>query len=200
LETISAAEQLRIIKSMVDRGRRETAESGHFFIWIGILSIVGVFAIRAIETAGRGELIVPMLAALTIGNGVLAYMAIVWARRDAGARSYATRICYSVWLACGIASIITVLPLPLLRAIPWDLVPVIVALIIGVGMFSSGVVLESRSITLSSAAWWGGAVAMALMEGGGRAYVMAAMIVIGWILPGAILNRNYRQVRDRHEH
>ncbi len=195
----TAQQQLDVIRAMVDRSRRETAESGHFFIWIGVLSTLGVFVIRMLEVTGRGAAIIPTLAALTVGNGILAYVAIVRGRRNAGARSYASRVCYSVWLACGIAAILAALLLPLLGAVPWNLVPVLVALIIGVGVFSTGVILESGSLLWGSLAWWASAIAMAMIRGGDRAYIMAAAIVLGWILPGVALNRTYRRQRDDHD-
>lgn len=195
----SVREQLGIIRSMIERSRRETAESGHFFIWIGVLSAVAALVIRALEGAQLGHLVIPVLAVTALGNGVLGYFLIARRRRAAGARSYPGTVHTGVWVACGLVGLIITFLLPHLHAIPWELVPVLVSLVVGIGVFSSGVIFETNVVTWSSLAWWGGAIVMSQLHGGDRAYVMAAVILLGWVLPGVVLNRNYRRQRDSDE-
>jgi len=195
----SIQEQLGIIRSMIEQSRHETAESGHFFIWMGVLSAIAALVIRALEGALLGHLIIPVLAVTALSNGVLGYVLIARRRRAARARSYPGTVYSGVWLACGMVALMIVFLLPHLHAIPWELVPVLVSLVVGIGVFSSGVIFEARVVTWSSLAWWGGAIVMSQLHGGDRAYVMAAVILLGWVLPGVVLNRNYRRQRDNDE-
>jgi hypothetical protein len=192
-------EQLSIIRTMVEKSRRETAESGAFLIWLGVIGIVTVFAIRGLELSGLSHLTIPFLALVLVVNGVVGYFTVTRRQKRARARSYPATICYTVWLACGVSIVIVAFVLPSLGAYPWNLVPVLAALFMGIGVFSTGAIFEVPAITWSSLAWWGGAVAMAVIEGPPRAIVMASAILLGMILPGAILNRRYRERRGGDE-
>jgi hypothetical protein len=192
-------EQLSIIRSMVEKSRRETAESGAFFIWLGVIGIVTVFAIRALELSGLSHLTIPFLVVVLVANGVVGYFTVSRRQKRAGARSYVATICYTVWFACAVPILIVTFLLPALGAYPWSLVPVLAALFMGIGVFATGSIFEVPAITWSSLAWWGGAVAMAAIEGPARAIVMAAAILLGMVLPGAILNRRYRGQRGDDE-
>jgi hypothetical protein len=192
-------EQLSIIRAMVEKSRRETAESGYFFIWIGLIGVVSVFVIMGLESAGLWRFTVPVLAVLLVACGVVGYLTVTRRQKRAGARSYPASICYNVWFACGASVIIVVFLLPALGAYPWSLAPVLAALIMGIGVFSSGAIFEVRAITWSSLAWWGGAVAMALVSGWSRGLVMAIVLLLGMVLPGVILNRMYRERRGADE-
>jgi len=199
VEPNQVQEQLSIIRAMVERSRRETAESGHFFIWIGLIGVVTVFAIGGLEAAGLYRLTVPALAVVLVACGVAGYLTVARRQKRARVRSYPSAICYSVWFACGVPMVIVMFLLPALGAYPWSLVPVLTALIMGIGVFSSGVIFEVRAISWSSLAWWGGSVAMALMSGWSRGIVMAVVLLLGMVLPGVILNRQYRERRGTDE-
>ncbi len=192
-------EQLSIIRAMIEKSRRETAESGHFFIWIGLIGAATVFAIRGLEAAGLHRLIVPALAVFLVANGVAGYLTVARRQKRARVRSYPSAICYRVWFACAVPVAIVVFLFPALGVYPWSLVPVLAALIMGIGVFSAGAIFEVRAITWSSLAWWGGSVAMALVSGWPRGIVMVVVLLLGMVLPGVILNRQYREQRSTDE-
>jgi hypothetical protein len=192
-------EQLSIIRTMVERSRRETADSGAFLIWLGVIGIVTVFAIRGLEMGGLSHLTIPFLAVVLVANGVVGYFTVTRRQSRAGARSYLAKVCYTVWFACAVPIVIVAFLLPALGAYPWSLVPVLAALFMGIGVFSTGAIFEVPAITWSGLAWWGGAVAMAAIDGPARAFVMAIAILLGMIVPGAILNRRYRERRGEDE-
>jgi hypothetical protein len=108
------------------------------------------------------------------------------------AQSYPKVMCYSVWFACGVPAVIITFLFPILKVYPWNLTPVLTSLIVGIGVFSSGVIFESRPIIWCSIAWWAGAFAMAFVRGTPRMFIMMGVILLGWVLPGLILNREYR--------
>jgi hypothetical protein len=191
-------EELAIIRNMIEKARSETAESGHFFIWMGIFSMVMVFIIGSLESMGKGNLFLPILIAMLVACGIIGYLTVSRRMSKAGARSYPKTVCYSVWFACSVPIVMVTFVFPLLNIYAWNLLPILSTLFIGVAVFSSGVIFESKAIVSCSFAWWGGSVAMALMTSG-RMYVMMAAIALGWILPGVILNRRYRNRRDDNE-
>jgi len=188
-------EQLAIIRAMVERSRRETAESGAFFKWIGIIGIIAVLVISGLEAGGLSHVVVAVVLAVFLASGVVGYLTVARRQRSAGARSYPATICGSVWIACSVPAIIVLFLFPLLGAYGWNLGVVIAALFMGVGAFVSGVVLEVRAVIWSSLAWWSGAVAMALVQGPLRTVVMVVVLLLGMVFPGMVLNRLYRERR-----
>jgi hypothetical protein len=192
-------EELAIIKSMIEKARNETAESGHFFIWIGIFSIVAVFVINRLETWGKSTLVLPAFFVMLVVCGAIGYFTVSRNMKKAGARSYPNKICYSVWFACGVPAVIVTFVFPLLEVYPWNLVPILSSLLMGIAVFSSGIIFESAAIVWCALAWWGGSIAMVFIEGFNRMFVMMAIIALGWILPGIILNRRFRSRRDDDE-
>lgn len=190
-------EQVSIIRSMIERSRRETAESGLCFVWMGVISLAAVLAIDRLEAYDHTRLVLPALLATLVGNGVVGYLVVSRAQQRAGARSYSSSICYGVWFACAVPAVIAVFVLPLLRVYPWSAVPVVAPLMLGIGVFASGMILEFPPLSWSSLAWWGGAVAMVFAHGTPRALIMAGVILLGWILPGLLLNREYQRAAGK---
>jgi len=184
--------EIQLIRSMVLKARTETADSGWFFILTGIISIAALILIGMLEATGRAGLVFPVLIAATVACGAAGYAAVHRSAKRAGARSYLRSVLYAVWLACAIPCVIAMIVLPLLGAYAWRLSPVFSSLFVGVGLFTSGIIFESRPILLCSLAWWAGALGMVFIEGAPRLALMTAMILVGWIVPGFLLQRRYR--------
>jgi len=185
-------QELTIIKTMINKTRRETAESGHFFISIGISSICAVFIINFLEKSELHYLIIPFLAILVIINGIIGLLTIGNKAKKQRVESYSKTICYSIWIACVVPTVMVLFLFPLLKLYSWELTSVFISMIIGIAIFTTGVIFESRFITLSSFAWWLGAVAMAFIENIPRMWIMITIIFIGWVVPGIFLNKKYR--------
>ena len=95
-------------------------------------------------------------------------------------------------MACGLVAVLIVFLFPLLDLYPLKAVPVLISLVMGIGLFITGTIFELKFVQLSSLVWWIGACIMAIVVGPYNFLIMAAMIVIGWIFPGFLLNKNYK--------
>ncbi|MBN2029299.1 hypothetical protein JW824_03545 [bacterium] len=184
-------QEIAIIKKMIEKTRKETAESGHFFIAIGIFSICCIFLIGVANFYHLIHLELPLLLIMMIGNGLIGYITVFRREKKKKVHSYLKTICYSIWAACAVPAIITFF-LPYFGVIPGNLVGVFSTLIMGIAVFSTGVIFESKFIVWSSFVWWGGAMVMAFMKVIPQSFVMVAVIFVGWVMPGIILNRRYR--------
>ena len=192
-------QNLAIIKDMVAKARRETAESGQFFIWLGVFSLFVVVIINRLEVWGHDRYVLPVLLATLVVCGLIGYFTVNRKARKQKAESYPKTVCYSVWFACSIPVCIVMFVFPLLDVYSWNLTPVLSTLILGIAVFSTGVVFESTAIVWCSTAWWAGAVAMVFVTGSPRVFIMMGIILLGWILPGLILNRRYKNRSDVNE-
>ncbi|MBD3366888.1 MAG: hypothetical protein GF405_01785 [Candidatus Eisenbacteria bacterium] len=182
-------EQLAVIRSMVERTRRSTAESGRFFVWLGVVALVGVVAVAGLEQAGRNALVLPALIVIAVASGIVGYLAFSRAQRETRVKSYASTVSGFVWVAVGIANILVALVLPLIGAYDWNLVPILTCVVLGVGVFSTGAIFELPPVAWCAFGWWGIAVGMVFAGGAPRAVMMAVAIVVGWILPGVLFGR-----------
>ncbi|MBD3349314.1 MAG: hypothetical protein GF400_09005 [Candidatus Eisenbacteria bacterium] len=182
-------EQLEIIRAMVARSRRETAESGRFFVWLGSVALGGLVVIALLEAAGRNGLVLPTLVALAVVSGVIGYLSLARVRSRAPVRSYASTVSGLIWFAVGLANVIVALVLPLVGAYDWTLVPMLTCIILGSGVFSTGAIFEMPAVSWCAVAWWGAGVGMAFVHGPPRAILMATAIGLGWILPGILFGR-----------
>jgi len=183
-------QEISIIKSMIEKTRRQTAESGHFLILIGILSAIGTFAIGIFELFNLNQFDLPTLVVLVVVNGFIGYLVVE--KEQKKAKSYAKTILYNVWFACSIPIIMVVFLFPLTKVYSFQLVPILVSLFTGIIIFSAGVIYELRYIRWCSIFWWGGACLMAYIESQYQFLIMIAMIIFGFILPGIIFNRQYK--------
>jgi len=187
--------ELEIIRKMLEKTRRESADSSRFFIWMGVLAIVAVILIDRLESMGLANLVIPALVIIFAASGVIGYLI---ARRMGRTRSWTKSVCLGVWIACGVPGLLAVFLFPVTGVYQWSLVPVIAALLVGTAVFSTGVITGSPLLMWSSLAWWAGGAAMSMLRGTPRAAVMITVILFGWIMPGVLMRRRYGSKRTDH--
>lgn len=192
-------QEISIIKEMIEKTKRETAESGHFFIAIGVFSIIATFAIGMLEFFNLNHLVLPTMITMFFVNGVIGYITISRAERKERVKSYHKTLLYNVLFSCTLPAIMIIFLFPLLKVYPWNLVPVLTSVIIGIIIYVTGVILESRFFLWSSTLWWAGAFIMAFVRGTPRVFIMMAIMFFGWVLPGFILNKQYKNRSKENE-
>ncbi len=192
--------EILMIKEMIAKSRREAAESGHFFVGIGLLGIVATPLIGLLESTHQNRFVLPVFVLMAILAGAIGYWTLAKPAEKERVRSYPKTVCRQILFACGIPGLAILFLFPLLRVYPWDLVPVLISLIMGIMVYSAGAVFEIRSIQWCGAFWWVGAISMALLEGHQwiRISIMNLSVFAGFVLPGLILNRKYRKGKSRN--
>jgi len=186
--------EISIIKEMIAKSRREAAESGHFFVGIGVLGIVATPLIGLLESLHLDRLVLPVFVLMALISAAIGYWTVARRAKTERVKSYPKSLCYQVLFACSIPALMIMFLFPILRVYPWNLVPVLTSLIMGIMVYSAGTIFEIRSIRWCGVSWWIGAVLMALSPGRPwiRISIMNLSLFIGFILPGLILNRKYK--------
>jgi len=192
-------QEIKIIKDMIAKTRRETAESGNFFVAIGIFSMLMILMIGLLQKAHSSRWIIPALLVMVLGNMLIGFLFVKKATEKKGVWSYPKKICASIWIACGIPSLILIFVFPVYAIYPWSLVVVLTPLLMGMAVFACGVILESNLLAGSAFFWWIGGSAMAFIHGNMRLWVMMFIVLCGWILPGFALNRQVKKMRNTNE-
>lgn len=190
-------QEISIIKSMIEKTRKETAESGHLFIFMGIASAFFVLVISFLELYRLNRLVLPAMIVLTAINGIIGYLAV--AKATEKVKSYPKIVVTSLWLICGLTLLMMTFLFPFLKVYSFSALGTLVSMILGIAVFMTGIIYEMRFILWFSIAWWVGALLMALIEGEFRFLIMIATIIVGWIFPGIILNKRFKNGSKNNE-
>ena len=193
MNQVQVQEELAIIREMIEKSRKHTAESGHIFIFIGIFWVLVSIGIYILERLGHGNMLWPMMISglvITVAMGM--YIG-VKADQKEKVETYARRIFAQTWIGVGISAVLTGVVLPMLEVLPLTAVHFISASLLGVGVYITGALFDLNFIRICGAAWWLAVLLMALIPEEFRFIVMLSGMVIGFILPGFILNLKYRE-------
>jgi len=186
-------QDISIIKKMIEKTRREVADSGQAFIFIGLASIIYVVVIMLLERYHYSHLVLPAMIIMTVMMGILGYVLIGRSDKNEKVKSYPKTVAYTVLFACSVPILLITFLFPLTGVYSFSLVPVLAALFFGVMLFSIGAIYEMPFLFVSSIAVWVGACIMAYIKGPMRGGIMIVIIILGFILPGIILNKKYKQ-------
>ncbi len=187
-----AAQEISIIKQMIEKTKKETAESGHLFIFMGIATVLFVLCIGLLEYFQMNRWILPAMIILTIMNGFVGFLVVKKTDKSEKVKSYPKTVVLNLWVICGLTLILITFLFPFLNVYPFSALGVLASLILGIAVFVTGVIYEMRSILWLSSAWWIGAVLLALIKGPFSFVILIATIIVGWIVPGFIINRQYK--------
>lgn len=191
--------EIAIIKAMIAKTRRETAESGLIYITLGILWVLVTVAVGVFELTALYQAIWPT----TIAGAVLTVMvAVLIAYRESHkerVKSYSRVLFAQLWIACAIPAILVAFLFPLTGIYSPHLIPPLVTAVLGIAFYMTGVIYESRLIQICAFSWWIGAVVMAYTTGPVKFAMMTLIMLVGYILPGIILHREYVKLSARDE-
>lgn len=185
-------QEISIIKSMIEKTRRETAESGHLFIFMGIASAIFVLIISILEIYKFYHLVIPAMIILTVLNGFVGYFVVSKPAKEEKVTSYPKAVVLSLWVICSVTLLMITFLFPFLKVYSFSALGTLASLILGIAVFMTGVIYEMRFVVWYSSAWWIGAILMAISSGSYRFLIMIAVILIGWVLPGFIINKKYK--------
>ncbi|MBC8182295.1 hypothetical protein H8E88_14425 [candidate division KSB1 bacterium] len=192
-------QEISIIKEMIDKTRKETAESGHLFIFMGIASAFFVLIISLLEMYRVDHLVIPAMIILTCLNGLVGYFVVSKPVKEEKVQSYPKTVVLSLWVVCGVTLLMITFLFPFLKVYTFRALGTLASLILGIAVFMTGVIYEMRFVVWYSLAWWVGAVLMAISDSPYRFLIMIAVIFIAWIVPGFIMNKKYKNRSEKNE-
>ncbi|GAB4175538.1 MAG: hypothetical protein Kow00108_10740 [Calditrichia bacterium] len=195
----NAQRDLDYIKSMINETRQITAGSWMFFLFWGIMVIIGVAGMYGLIYLKRYELIFWNWIAVT-SIGVL--FTLIYGRKiekKSGVKTYANMAVGHIGMASGISFILVGFIFPLLHVYGWEQIPVLISLVAGFMVFSMGGIFEWNLLKWCGVAWWIGALVMALIQPEFRTLLFIPLILIGYILPAWRLRTIYYMEGQSHE-
>jgi hypothetical protein len=191
MNTQQLEQDISIIKEMIDKTRRKAADSGHMFVYMGLVSALLTIVIGVLEIFHLGQYVLPTSIAMAVINAFIGYR-IAAKSTNGDVNSYPKTLFWHIWMACGFAAVMIVFLFPFLNLYSYKAASVLVCLVMGIAVFISGSIFELKFVQWCGLIWWIGAFLLAITQGPLSIGVMVAIIVFGWIVPGSHLNKHYK--------
>jgi len=194
-----AKQDLQLIREMLEKTRQATAESGWQFIFWGILIIVASAGSYVLAVLEKYEWIWANWIVF-MGGGLALFLALgVKRRQNRGVKTYAQAAADHFVLAGCVGFLMSGFVFPLLKLYSVFVIPVMIAMIAGMLVFSLAGVYESKMLRWFGLVWWLGAAAMIPVREDNRILVFIPLMVVGYLIPGFIFTAKYRKTRAGRE-
>jgi len=192
-----AREDIRIIKSMLDKTRRAATESGTLFIVWGVLitvALAGTWVLGLLKEY-RWEW------AVWVGVTVVGWIfsAVYGYRRDrkTEVKTYAQIAARHLYIACGAGFLLVGIALPRLGAYSYEAISILVSVVSGILFFVMGGLYEWPLLRVFGLVWWIGAAGLTLVKDNDRILLYTILFVVAYLLPVCILRVKYRREQSR---
>ncbi len=195
-----AQQELAFIKKVMEDSRRIIAYDGKDFTVWGILVAVGMI-LMYLKIVFQFQIDSMIFWGILIGTGWLFSIKRRFTHyRKRRVKTFAGAVIGSVWLSCGIVMTLIGFVLGPVGAIKgWAIMPLI-ALVLGIGYFITSVIIPNRWIRYSAFGWWIGGILIAAYPAPYILLVFAGMMICFQIIPGIVLQRQYRKQFDKVSH
>lgn len=184
--------ELEEIRRLMADSQRVVSDRGrHIIAWGVIVSVALVLS--HFSNTGRIGFHAGWIWSAAIGTGwVFSLVVGLRESREAPVQTLATRLLSAIWIGCGITLTVLGVVGEVSGAFGADGFNAIVAGVLGLCFFASGVLYGSPWVTRLAVAWWLGAVALLAIPTVPQDLLMAGMVIALQVVPGAIF---YRQAR-----
>jgi hypothetical protein len=187
-----ARDDIKLIRDMLERTRRSTADSGTYFIGWGVWIILALVGNYALVYAHLFKWIWVNWAFF----GFSGWVATVWysirrGRRER-VRTFAQEAVAYFSFACGIGFALASFALPVLGVYEYGVIPIVVSLVSGVFLFGLGGIFRAKFLLAAGAAWWAGCIGLAFVPADWRGLSMVPLLIVGYLVPGLVFRARFR--------
>jgi len=190
-KVLNPAESLRIIRETIDVANKGVQENGfHFLLWGWLVVIAGLaeYYLRHMHRDIEPSMVWMIMPVI----GVPAAFIYEWRRDKKQQSQNIVREWYGMlWLGFGISLILAIALTVRAHVSP---IPVILILA-AFATFMSGILLRFKALVFGAIVLWAGAAICMAVPIGEHALVQAGATVLGYLVPGYMLNQ---KARSRH--
>ncbi|MBU4267649.1 MAG: hypothetical protein KJ808_02215 [Acidobacteria bacterium] len=195
MENETIQQNLHYIKQIMADSRQTFVDNGLGLIGWGILCVTGIIVMY-----------VCMLFQISL-NALILWVAVVLAgflwtltinrrlRRQYRSCTFAYKMMRAVWLVCSLA--LMIVGFVGFYRIDVQILPALFAIIMGIGIALSGMIMGRRLIVGCAGGWWLGAILMFLFPWKHHFLVFAGLMVVFAILPGIALYSSWKKELQR---
>lgn len=194
MNEMHAKEEIALIRSMIERTRKATAESGTLFIFWGVLMALALVGNSILVHLEKSNWVWVNWVALTVVGW--AYSMIYRIRRDRKepVRSYVQAATHLFHFSCGMTYILVGIVFPALKVYSYAAIPILIAAVSGIHFLVIGGILEWPLLKGMGFLWWVGAVGMSFFKkGSSRLLVFTILFIVAFLIPSFILKAKYKR-------
>jgi hypothetical protein len=192
-----AREEIRIIRSMIDKTRRATVDSAAIFIVWGILislALIGNFILGHFELY-RWEWL--NWGGISVIGWIYSVFYGIRRQKAAGVRTYVQNAGRHLYFACGAGFLLVGLIFPAIGVYSYEAITVLISAMTGVLFFVMGGIFEWPFMEAIGLGWWAGAVGMSFLRAEMRTLVYTFLFIAGYLIPVVLLQAKSK--RERRE-
>ena len=185
---LDAGSNLQIIEEMLQQAKAQMTDNGFYYMlwgWLVFVAALGQYIGDAMHLSYAG-LVWPILMPL----GAVA--SIIASKRENAARTSKTwfdNVMFYLWTGYGVVLGLTLFYMGFKQI---NLIPVVLS-IYGLGLFTSGGILKFRPLIIGGMVNWALSVACWFIPDQYHMLVLALALLLGYIIPGHMLNMNYKK-------
>lgn len=194
-----AANDLKLIREMIEDTKRSTLESWPFLINWGVLALIAC-ALTALWEAKEaypligvtwfGFMVVGLIGSILIGRSLY---------KTRPMRTFTDKIQQWLWMTKMVSLFLIAFVMPAGGIYPYEEVPVLVAIVIATGIFFTGGIFNWPLLKFSGVCWWVGSIVIMLLPVESYMIVFVVLLVIGYLIPGFIMrNQHLKTLAQNH--
>jgi hypothetical protein len=194
MNEMQAKDEIQLIKNMLERTRRATAESGTLFIVWGVLIALALVGNYILAYFKKYDWLWLNWIAITVIGWV--YSAIYGIRRERKEpiRTYVQTAARHLYIACGMGFLLVGIVFPALSVYSYKAIPVLIAAVSGILFIVMGGIYEWPLVKWVGFLWWIGAVGMSFLKtNSGRILVFTILFIVAYLAPSFILRARYKK-------
>jgi MFS family permease len=192
-------EEFQTIKAMIEKTKRDTAESGTSLILWGWLVIAGCIA-TYVMAAFKQYSFIWVAWLVLVGLGVISNIAVLrHKKRVVQASTYIGDALTNLWIACGVAMTIVGFVGSLSPVISYKAIFPLISVILGIGTFATGGIVNWRLMRMGGLFWWAAGILMMFVSINYHPLILGITVIPGYMVPGYMLRAQYKST-TKHEH
>jgi hypothetical protein len=188
MENFSPEDSLRVIQTMIDKTKTSVADKSFYFLLWGWLVLIGallqyvLFVIVKTPLHGAAWNVMFIGFIVSIIHGAK--------RRSKSVRTYVDEGLANIWLCLAIVQ--TLVVIVFFRFGGWEYCYTAFILLYSIGCFLTGRLLQFSPLVWGAAACWALVVLTTFIDVETKMLVMAAAVLMGYIIPGYLLRQQYK--------
>ncbi|HXB05673.1 MAG TPA: hypothetical protein VNW04_01120 [Puia sp.] len=196
MENFSPEDGLRVIQTMIDKTKNSVADNSFYFLLWGWLVLIGALLQYILFVIVKTPLHPVAWNVMFIG---FIASAIHGARaKGRSVRTYVDDGLKNIWLCLGVIQILVVFVFG--RFGGWEYCYTAFILTYSIGCFLTGRLLRFGPLVWGAVACWALAVLTTYVGIETKMLLMAAAILISYIIPGHLLRREYKKQKAKEAH
>ncbi len=184
--------ELEIIKTMLNKTQKKVVDRGSFLLLWGWLVFVS-HAANCILILKELYHLCWLPWAISMPIGVI--ISIFLAKKHYAYDKFTTHLEVAyirLWWASGTAFLIIGFLGPFSPILTYKAINPTIALLAGVAIFTSAAILDWKIFNIAGLFWWIGAIVMMFVPAGWHPFIMAVIIIPGYLVPGYVIRKNYQ--------